>query len=455
MKKLSFIVMACLMVLSLTQCKKNEPANDNADNGDRVSITLKLENGGQKAHPEENNGLANIVYDNEDVVYVGSDGKYMGILTYNGSLFTGSINAAATAGEPLQFIFMGGQDVTANLTENSTTEYTFSLANQSTSLGVVSCAASNEDFSATNLNYTAYLRNKCALVKFDLGDVSIDDVITLTGVKNELVINFDGTVTTNDNTGNIATYGTGATRYAVLPADQGAVTEGTINADNYTGTFSIPTAAYTNAFLTDASMALNERDKYVDLGLPSGLLWAICNVGAETPVEYGDYFAWGETTTKDSYNWSTYQHCNGSNNTLTKYCNNASYGYNGFTDDLTTPLPEDDAATANWGDDWRMPTKEEWQELRNNTTCTWTQQNGVNGRLFTASNGNSLFLPAAGYRYWGNPYSAGSSGYYWSSSLKTDGPDYAWLFNFDSSSNRMNDYQRLRGLSVRLVRNAE
>ena len=135
---------------------------------------------------------------------------------------------------------------------------------------------------------------------------------------------------------------------------------------------------------------------YVDLGLPSGLLWAACNVGANAPEEYGDYFAWGETQPKDVYNWSTYQYCMGSNNTLTKYCTDPNYGYNGFTDNLTILLPEDDAATANWGNGWRMPTKEEWQELLDNTTVTWTQQNGVNGRLFTGSNGNSLFLPAAG-----------------------------------------------------------
>ena len=99
--------------------------------------------------------------------------------------------------------------------------------------------------------------------------------------------------------------------------------------------------------------------EYVDLGLPSGLLWATCNVGADAPEDYGDYIAWGETTPKTTYNWSTYQYCMGSYNTLTKYCNKTSFGYNGFTDNLTTLLPEDDAATANWGSGWRMPTEEE------------------------------------------------------------------------------------------------
>ena len=162
--------------------------------------------------------------------------------------------------------------------------------------------------------------------------------------------------------------------------------------------------------------------EYVDLGLPSGLLWSTCNLGANLPEDYGNYYAWGETQPKDIYNWSTYQYCNGDYNTLTKYCNNSSYGYNGFTDNLITLRPDDDAATTNWGNGWRMPTEAEWQELLDNTTITWTQQNGVYGRLFTASNGNSLFLPAAGYRWDGELNSAGSSSIYWSSSLNTDSP---------------------------------
>ena len=179
-----------------------------------------------------------------------------------------------------------------------------------------------------------------------------------------------------------------------------------------------------------------------------------CNVGANSPEEYGDYFAWGETQPKDTYNWSTYQYCMGNSNTLTKYCTDASYGYNGFTDNLTTLLPEDDAATANWGSDWRMPTQEEWQELYDNTTVTWTTQNGVNGRLFTASNGNSLFLPAAGYRYDSNLYDAGSWGNFWSSSLYTVSPYSAWYFYFGSVDCDMYNDDRSCGQSVRGVRSS-
>ena len=197
-------------------------------------------------------------------------------------------------------------------------------------------------------------------------------------------------------------------------------------------------------------LSLNAHE-YVDLGLPSGTKWATCNVGANSPEDYGDYFAWGETSTKNTYSWATYSLCNGSQNTLTKYCNNSSYGNNGFTDALTTLEASDDAATANWGSAWRMPTKEEFDELKNNCTVTWTTQNGVNGRLFTGPNGNSIFLPAAGYRYDSSLYSAGSYGYYWSSSLYTDYPYSAWLLYFLSGNYGMYSDYRYYGRSVRPV----
>ena len=225
---------------------------------------------------------------------------------------------------------------------------------------------------------------------------------------------------------------------------------------NWTENGEVVSTDETYTFTVDASRTLvanfNLDHTYVDLGLPSGLLWATCNVGADSPEDYGDYFAWGETTPKDTYDWSTYQYCNGSYNTLTKYCNNSSYGYNGFMDNLTTLLPEDDAATVNWGSGWRMPTQAEFQELIDHTTVTWTTQNDVNGRLFTASNGNSLFLPAAGYRNSSSLYYAGSYGSYWSSSLYTGYPYHAWFFFFDSDDYYMIDYYRYYGLSVRPVR---
>ena len=208
-----------------------------------------------------------------------------------------------------------------------------------------------------------------------------------------------------------------------------------------------------------------EIPEAIDLGLPSGLKWASFNLGASAPEEYGDYFAWGETepyyssqdplTWKEGkeagYSWASYRWCMGEYNTLTKYCSNSGYGYNGFTDNKTVLDLEDDAAHVNLGGSWRMPTDAEWTELMQNCTWTRTTQNGVDGRLVTASNGNSIFLPAAGGRYDTDLYDAGSSGYYWSFSLDTGYPDYAWGVNFHPGSIYRSYDRRCGGASVRPV----
>ena len=192
--------------------------------------------------------------------------------------------------------------------------------------------------------------------------------------------------------------------------------------------------------------------EYVDLGLPSGTLWATCNMGASKPEGYGSYYAWGETATKSTYNWDTYKYANGASDKLTKYCNESGYGNNGFTDNLTDLQSGDDPATS-WGSGWRTPTKAQWDELLSNTTNQWTKRNGVSGRLFTSKkNGQTLFLPAAGYRWGSELYIAGSYGNYWSRSLYPDSPDRAWHLNFYSDDCYMNGSYRRIGFCVRPVR---
>ncbi len=191
--------------------------------------------------------------------------------------------------------------------------------------------------------------------------------------------------------------------------------------------------------------------EWVDLGLPSGIKWASCNVGAEKPEDYGNYYAWGEVLPKEDYSWITYKYANGDYNKLTKYCNDASKGDNGFTDNKTTLEPEDDAAHVNWGSNWRMPTDAEWQELQDNCTWTWTTQNGINGYQVTSQkNSNSIFLPAAGYRNDASLYDVGY-GVYWSSSLDEGYPFVAWYLYFFSDYVDMNSRDRHYGLSVRPV----
>ena len=192
---------------------------------------------------------------------------------------------------------------------------------------------------------------------------------------------------------------------------------------------------------------------YVDLGLPSGTLWATCNVGANSPEKFGDYFAWGETTPKNLYDWKSYKYSAfvDGRYVLTKYCTNSYYGLDGLVDSLTVLDPMDDAAVANWGEHWRMPTGEEWSELYQNTTLTWTTQNDVDGILLTSWNGNSIFLPNTGF-YLDDSLFCTSLGVYWSSSLQTSSQISAWSFHYDLDECHVcGTYERSRGQVVRAV----
>ena len=191
---------------------------------------------------------------------------------------------------------------------------------------------------------------------------------------------------------------------------------------------------------------------YVDLGL--SVKWATCNVGANSPEEYGDYFAWGETQPKDYYNLSTYKYCNGSSTTMTKYCTSSTYG---IIDYKTTLELTDDAARVNWGGKWRMPTKAEQDELRSTSNCTWewTAQKGVEGYKVTSKkNGNFIFLPATGCCLSGDLDGldgVGSLGDYWSSSLSAGYGDSAYGVFFHSDYINLGNFSRDTGHSVRAV----
>ncbi len=182
--------------------------------------------------------------------------------------------------------------------------------------------------------------------------------------------------------------------------------------------------------------------EWVDLGLPSGLKWATCNVGANKPKEYGNYYAWGEVEPKEVYDWSTYFDITDGGTTFLKYNNESG---------KTTLDPEDDAAAVNMGGSWRMPTIEELQELIAECTWTWTTLNDVNGYNVEGPNGNAIFLPAAGYRYYSDLSYAGSDGGYWSSSLFTDYSNNACNLDFYSDGVGWGGDVRCYGHSVRGV----
>jgi hypothetical protein len=188
--------------------------------------------------------------------------------------------------------------------------------------------------------------------------------------------------------------------------------------------------------------------EYIDLGL--SVKWATMNVGANSLEDYGDYFAWGETSTKSTYYWITYKY-GSSYASLYKYNNSSSHG---TVDNKTTLELSDDAAYKNWGGSWRMPTDAEMTELREQCTWTWTTQNGVKGYKVTSKKSgytnNSIFLPAAGYRE-DTLHNAGSRGYYRSSSLHTAAPNFVWSVRFYSDYVERSNDSRWCGFPVRPV----
>ncbi len=465
MKKVTLLIALAALVM-LAGCKKE---NDTKGVTLKASIEQNKGNGRTLLNPADgaiswtagdkilvNNGGSNAIF-----TLTGGAGTTEGTFTYNGEYEFGTDNVAVypeTAtinGNTVSFTLPEEQAFTAAGTFGNGANPMLGIFSDSESLTFTSlCGGLGLSLTGDNVDITGI-----EIVSNNAND-KLNGAFECTMEEPALVATLDN-AGTNRVMLNCATTLTADTQefFIVLPV--GALAEGfTLNV--YNGgeepIFSTDTDNDISIVLNQVNMmpevtvALVPEHEYVDLGLPSGLLWATCNVGADAPEEYGDYFAWGETQPKIDYNWNTYQYYNGSYNTMTKYCTNASYGYNGFTDNLATLLPEDDAATANWGNGWRMPTKEEFEELYDNTTVTWTQQGGVNGRLFTATNGNSLFLPAAG-ALWDNELGgAGGDGYYWSSSLYTDEPDGAWDFSFGSYNARVNVGSRGSGLSVRAVR---
>lgn len=190
----------------------------------------------------------------------------------------------------------------------------------------------------------------------------------------------------------------------------------------------------------------------IDMG--TGVKWACCNVGASSPVEYGGYYAWGETAEKSTYTWSNYKWCNGSGTTLTKYCTSSNFG---VVDNLSNLLSEDDVVTVNMGGAWEMPSAYQWNKLRNNCTWTWKTIEGVNGYLVTSmtGNGNSIFLPAAGFAAdWTGTTKGdvGVRGNYRVNVLYGSSPDCTINIDFTQSEILLNEVSgRLDGHSARGV----
>lgn len=228
-----------------------------------------------------------------------------------------------------------------------------------------------------------------------------------------------------------------------------------------TGNATITAVVEENANLTaNCSVKVIDESTYefVDLGLTSGTLWATMNVGATSPSDYGDYFAWGEVESKADFSWSTYKYCNGSSSTLTKYCHASGNGTVDYKQELEFL---DDVARQNWGGDWRMPSKAQLAELRTECIWTWTTLDGVvyGYQVTSKKSSDSIFLPAAGYYDGTTLNKLGSYGYYWSrenykSSSSLYSYDYsynAYYLYFYTTSYSSSDGYRCCGRSVRPI----
>ncbi len=205
-------------------------------------------------------------------------------------------------------------------------------------------------------------------------------------------------------------------------------------------------------YCAEEDLHIIDGHKFVDLGLPSGLLWATTNIGADMAADAGDYYAWGATAPQSSYDWAGYKHGTSTSN-FSKY--NSSDG-------LITLENDDDAATALWGSSCRMPTVAEMGELLDSENCTWTWTRRTTSagemiegyKVTSVSNGNSIFIPAAGCRYNGDLYYRSMFGIYWSSTLYSDDSDstnYAYYLNFDSTVHYQDYFARCYGRTIRPV----
>lgn len=321
-----------------------------------------------------------------------------------------------------------------------------------------------------------HFKNVCGGIKFSL---SRDDIqrITFKGNNNEdivgqvqVTLNSEGnpaatviagekTITLTPSTG--STFASGTNYYLVmLPTVLSGGFTMTFETETEIGTFeytakSIEIKRSIFARKADIDTYAVFSTKYaqpekVDLGL--SVKWASFNLGATSPEEYGDYFAWGETKPKSNYSWDTYKYGDGGNDNLTKYCTDP---YLGIYDEKTELENCDDAASVNLGGTWRMPTRAEQEELLNNCTWTWTTENGVNGYRVTSNmsgyTGKYIFLPAAGHRYDDNLRETGSVGRYWTSSLRGNQPNSANSVYFDPDDVGVIGLRRFYGLPVRPV----
>ena len=455
-----------LMMLCFTQCKPTPEGGDENSRKVKVSCTIPINNGDRSDFTNlMETGKVNWS-EGRECVYVAIHGEQPTIIELEGFAY-GNPSKLTFEGEVAEELLTSGAEYdiwyfghSHQTTPNDSLDgnaLTGSIANQSGSLedlGYCHIAKTTVTAETVNgevkLNLNGTLKNQIAIAVLNLE--GIEDLYGSAIKGTEYTLAYDADTdryelaVEEDENANISVGSGGDDSYIVLLPNEKKETKlkcvkgGKTYATTFFGDIKANKIYYRTASdgATVESLPWSEIQEidgheYVDLGLPSGLLWATCNVGAETPEEYGDYFAWGETSTKAEYTEA---------NSLT---NGKEMG------DISGNV-QYDAATANWGGDWRMPTKSEYNELLNNCTCTWTAQNGVKGYKVTSNvNGNYIFLPAAGIRLMSSLGDAGNNGYYWSSTPVASNSYFAFYLSFNNGYHGMYNNRRYSGRSVRPV----
>ena len=456
MKKITSLLMALMMVLTLSQCKP-----DNGDGGTKIKVRCNM-----PVNDEERSdfisllGSSKINWSNgNECIYLAVHGDDPQIIELKG-MSDGTLSNIEFTGEAAEGLIVSGEEYDVwyfGHSQQLETPYyslsgdgrtlTGSIAKQSGRLkdlgyNHIAKATVAADVNGDNvtLNIVEVMTKQIAIAYLDLKDITHLKGNAVVGTEYALQHSngsYELVVAPNDNANIAVADGVNNSFVVLFPTAMSNVDLKSSTSKKITFENGLEAKAYYQ--YTDmeykplAWEEIEEEDvyEYVNLGL--SVKWATCNVGASSPEAYGDYFAWGETAAKTEY---TAANCSTYNVSMNDISGDVQY----------------DAAAANWGGDWRMPTKAEQQELLNNCTWTWTTQNGINGyRVTSKTNGNSIFLPAAGYRSSSSLSGAEISAYYWASTPSDGNDSHAFSLYFTSGLQDMNGFGREYGYCVRPV----
>ena len=469
MKK-TFTILFALMVLCFTQCKPTPKGGDENGRKVKVSCTIPINNGGKS-------DFTNLMEDGKINWSTGTERVYLAIpnetspqiveltafttmqaseLAFEGEVEEGLLEE----GKEYEVWYLGNSKnldvpyVTETKEGDVITSISGSIAYQSgkmKDLGYCHIAkvkvTAVEEEGKIVLPLRGVLKSQIAIAYLDLDGVADLNGNAIKGTEYSLQYNrstneYDFVVTENPSANIEVTHGTATSFVVLLPNEKNNVI-----LKSWKGGYEFQKGVESNKFyyryISNVEKGTlrwagepgvpdgpnTNGHEYVNLGLPSGLLWATCNIGANVPEEDGKFYAWGEINTKDTYV-------------------STSYTISGWQMNDISGNIQYDAAKANWGGDWRMPTKAEQEELLNNCTWTWMIQN--NGWKVTGPNGNYIYLPNAG-GYNTSPSGSGSYGYYWSSTPLDGDVEKAYFFNFTKSSIKVGERDRALGGSVRPV----